>query len=165
MYYNRFRYYDAETGRYISTDPIGLAGGTNHYGYVHNPLTWVDPFGLAECQQSSSRGSIDYGELDSLGRPSGVRATITQDMIGRGTPANPSINPHGWSGNSTRFNEARGHLLDKQLGGSGNIPENLVTLQQTPTNTPTMRGFENQVRAAIDGGQIVTYSSTPRFIL
>ncbi|PHM35789.1 RHS family protein [Xenorhabdus mauleonii] len=47
LYYNRFRYYNPETAQYISPDPIGLKGGFNPYGYVHNPVGWVDPFGLA----------------------------------------------------------------------------------------------------------------------
>ncbi|HEK2891991.1 TPA: EndoU domain-containing protein, partial [Proteus mirabilis] len=47
LYYNRFRYYDRETGQYLSPDPIGLLGGLNPYGYVHCPTGWVDPFGLA----------------------------------------------------------------------------------------------------------------------
>ena len=46
LHYNFHRYYDPQTGRYISNDPIGLAGGFNTYGYVHNPLAWADPFGL-----------------------------------------------------------------------------------------------------------------------
>jgi hypothetical protein len=106
-------------------------------------------------------GAIDYGSLDALGRPTGVRATITQEMIGTGTPANPSIIPPGWSGNGTLFNEARGHLLGAQLGGSGDVVENLVTLQQNPANTPFMRSLEFQVRNAVEGGQIVQYSATP----
>jgi RHS repeat-associated protein len=45
--YNRFRYYDCESGGYISQDPIGLAGNNpTLYGYVHDSNTWVDPFGL-----------------------------------------------------------------------------------------------------------------------
>ncbi|MCP9268597.1 glycohydrolase toxin TNT-related protein, partial [Xenorhabdus sp. XENO-1] len=47
LYYNRFRYYSPETAQYISPDPIGLKGGLNPYGYVHNPANWIDPFGLA----------------------------------------------------------------------------------------------------------------------
>ncbi|WP_459583120.1 HNH endonuclease, partial [Dickeya oryzae] len=41
----------------ISADPIGLAGGLRPQGYVHNPLEWVDPFGLAEsvCRDASGR--------------------------------------------------------------------------------------------------------------
>ena len=46
LHYNYFRDYDPETGRYISSDPIGLAGGLNTYGYaLQNPLTYVDPDG------------------------------------------------------------------------------------------------------------------------
>ncbi|HIE4217103.1 TPA: RHS repeat domain-containing protein [Proteus mirabilis] len=46
LYYNRFRYYDRETGQYLSPDPIGLLGGLNPYGYVHCPTGYIDPFGL-----------------------------------------------------------------------------------------------------------------------
>ncbi len=46
LFYNRFRYYDAEAGRYISPDPIGLAGGLQLFAYVPSPLGWIDPFGL-----------------------------------------------------------------------------------------------------------------------
>jgi RHS repeat-associated protein len=44
--HNKFRYYDSNTGTYISKDPIGLAGGMALYNYVHDANTWIDPFGL-----------------------------------------------------------------------------------------------------------------------
>jgi RHS repeat-associated protein len=46
--YNRFRYYDPATGRFVSQDPVGLEGGLNAYRYVIDPLSWVDPLGLTE---------------------------------------------------------------------------------------------------------------------
>ena len=47
LYYNRFRYYDAEVGGYVSQDPSGLAGGLRPAAYVGDPSTWVDPLGLS----------------------------------------------------------------------------------------------------------------------
>lgn len=44
---HRFRFYDLNTGCFISQDPIGLAGGENLYRYVPNPINWYDPLGLA----------------------------------------------------------------------------------------------------------------------
>ncbi|MDX6053043.1 RHS repeat-associated core domain-containing protein, partial [Scandinavium lactucae] len=69
LHYNRFRYYDTETGQYLTPDPIGLAGGVNPYGYVHNPLSWVDPLGLAcvcplfdsKQLQKKFKHAIDFG--------------------------------------------------------------------------------------------------------
>ncbi|SQJ44391.1 core protein [Salmonella enterica] len=46
LYYNRYRYYNPEQGRYISQDPIGLHGGLNPYTYPLNPVTEIDPLGL-----------------------------------------------------------------------------------------------------------------------
>lgn len=47
LYYNRFRYYNSETGLYISQDPIGLAGNNpNFYAYVHDSNAFFEPFGL-----------------------------------------------------------------------------------------------------------------------
>ena len=46
LHYNRHRYYDPQTGRFISKDPIGLEGGFNEYAYAENPTGWIDPLGL-----------------------------------------------------------------------------------------------------------------------
>jgi RHS repeat-associated protein len=46
LYYYRARYYDPIQSRFISEDPIGLAGGINAYSYVLNdPVIFVDPLG------------------------------------------------------------------------------------------------------------------------
>jgi RHS repeat-associated protein len=47
LHYNRHRYYDPDVGRYLTPDPIRLAGGLNKYQYTPNPTGWVDPLGLS----------------------------------------------------------------------------------------------------------------------
>ena len=47
LHYNRFRYYDTDVGMFIQRDPIGLLGGNNVFAYAPNPISWIDPFGLA----------------------------------------------------------------------------------------------------------------------
>ncbi|WP_431701024.1 RHS repeat-associated core domain-containing protein [Pseudomonas sp. BR20] len=49
LHYNRHRYYNPDVGRYLTPDPVKLAGGINTYQYVPNPTGWVDPLGLNTC--------------------------------------------------------------------------------------------------------------------
>lgn len=55
LYYYRARYYDSSMGRFISEDPIGLAGGLNEYQYVGaQPTGRIDPFGRDWLTTTSS---------------------------------------------------------------------------------------------------------------
>ena len=46
LHYNRYRYYEPYSARYVSKDPIDLYAGLNHYSYVIDPTLWVDALGL-----------------------------------------------------------------------------------------------------------------------
>ena len=65
LFYNYFRNYDASVGRYIQSDPIGLIGGLNTYGYASSsPSMYIDGFGLAYILpgEHGHGGVVDFGE-------------------------------------------------------------------------------------------------------
>src|SRR6185437_3713460 len=68
--YNYYRDYDSSLGRYLESDPIGLRGGLNTYGYVGgSPLAKLDPAGLASVPidvpglSTGGLGGLGWGSL------------------------------------------------------------------------------------------------------
>ena len=66
LFYNWFRYYDPQLGRYITNDPIGLAGGYSTYSYAYqNPIALYDVDGLSPSGASNLRPLSPYGAVES----------------------------------------------------------------------------------------------------
>ncbi len=65
--YMRNRYYDPASGRFTQTDPIGLAGGLNAYGFAGgDPVNYDDPFGLDPCK-NEQRGNCTQAQDGKVG--------------------------------------------------------------------------------------------------
>ncbi len=83
--YNRFRYYEPETGMYLVSDPLGLLGGKQTYRYVPNPLGYIDPLGLAKTSVPAEKISLSDKARD-LFRQGKVREALDvhyEDLVRR----------------------------------------------------------------------------------
>ncbi len=135
--YNYYRDYNPRTGRYIESDPIGLAGGINTYGYVEgNPLSYVDPRGLDVINLSNFPVKIrgeDWKpwyvppQNTSNVSPDGVQNPVTGEWTKyRGKDFLPDNDVIVWPDGSTScirgvckyLPESKGPKIDDTFGGS-----------------------------------------------
>ncbi|MGW0531454.1 DUF6531 domain-containing protein [Streptomyces sp. NPDC003032] len=70
LHYNCFRYYDPQTARYLTLDPLGLTPAPNPVTFVHNPHALSDPLGLAPCREFFTvQSPADAARLRGGGEP------------------------------------------------------------------------------------------------
>jgi RHS repeat-associated protein len=109
--YNAHRYYDPETGRYITPDPLGLDPAPNHHAYVTNPLAYLDPLGL-----------ISDARFARLDRP-GWRNYVLKDAAGEvyysgifGPTRNQAVTEERHAANHNRFDPANSDRMSVEPG-------------------------------------------------
>jgi len=81
LHYNRYRYYDPNTGSFLTQDPIKLLGGINNYLYTPNPISWIDPLGLACKEDINDPAKMLPAPRDS--NPWMPNTSIESDVVGK----------------------------------------------------------------------------------
>jgi RHS repeat-associated protein len=111
LYYNRFRYYDAREGMYVSQDPIGLnSSQPNFYAYVHDPNVWMDKFGL-DCLKDDLRKAANLPDIKD---PRFTKAGRSLTKHGTGARTGNSVFPVP-RGNPDGINKQAADLVDDLL--------------------------------------------------
>jgi uncharacterized protein RhaS with RHS repeats len=128
-------WYDPQTGRFLSQDPIGLAGGVNLYAYAgNNPSSYSDPFGLC----------IDSNDPDcSLGqRIANKIKGFFSSMAGRAVNAMAGAVA------------VMGQVMSAPVPGAGNASEALSGV--SAEDGASLSGGQRTAAAAMAIGEIVT---------
>jgi len=74
-----YRFYVADTGRWLTRDPIGLKGGINLYIHVeNNPVNGIDPFGLSKTggKHANKNKPMNVGDFNKNSSAKEVRDAI-----------------------------------------------------------------------------------------
>ncbi|WP_250289118.1 putative T7SS-secreted protein [Streptomyces atroolivaceus] len=154
LHYNVHRYYDPETARYITVDPLGLDPAPNALAYVTNPHTWTDPLGLKPCKIRVSPVASDWATKGAhihipLKKKPGLEDEVHVFVDDNGNIAGAPIRlEHGWASEKSvqeavdavntdpklradllaKATSAREHMLDNNWGNKKNRADEMKAL-------------------------------------
>ncbi|NHB59583.1 hypothetical protein G9F32_16440 [Acinetobacter sp. 194] len=127
LYYNRFRYYDSDSGNFISHDPIGLLGGQNPFLYAPNPIEWIDELGLSRMptRQGYQRQHIvpysvwaSHPFTANTARSVNGATNMMYMPVNKGIDKNPLLGLHrGWTTEHAAYNamvQRKLNVLERQ---------------------------------------------------
>ncbi|WP_051943699.1 DUF6531 domain-containing protein [Streptacidiphilus rugosus] len=135
LHYNLNRYYDPETARYTSPDPLGLVPAPNPDTYVDNPHAWSDPLGLSphvsrQKQDQHVLGTSEYQKRIALGTPTSAFASRAEA---------DAYAQHAWDHGTPV--PGRPNVKDYEYGRPVGV---------APRNGPKI-GWQTRVRVHMDG--------------
>lgn len=133
LYYNRYRYYDPDLGRYISVDPAGNLPDANEFRYCLNPISWTDPLGLEHTALATwtPAGSNSPTDMNN-GDPYASRYNNESDNYSR------------------QYNAANGISPAKNFYGRN--PDGTLAHRTSDTEAQVLRDVERDVPAAQRAG-------------
>jgi RHS repeat-associated protein len=157
--YNYFRYYDPESGRYQSNDPLGLGGGPDPSGYLFNPLTGSDPLGLTPCYLTQtgpntyqSPGGLVYGPDPSPNFNSRVDHVMNHANDIPGRPQHGVFNSNNPNDVMRMVDDAYGRV---QQGGVFSVQQGSRTVYFVNMGQPV--GYIGGVPGGLSGNPAVNY--------
>ena len=172
LQYNRARYLDTFTGKFISEDPISFQGGdSNLYRYVaNNSLNSVDPTGnygrllypQVRVIQYTVRNSQTFvqtqkttGDIQNVinDRLNGNITSITYDFTAAIITFSPveTGKPLTKTPPDSKGSDDKGHIVGKQLGGLNSLNNSFA--QDRSTNRSRLRGYEDKVKKYLNPQQ------------